>query len=99
MIVDAMPARWNPEEGFLGQVPGDVILNPGPLYHNAPFHCISLGMFTGATIVEMGGFDALRALELIEAHEVSWVTMVPTMMHRIWGLGPEVLSRFTLPTK
>jgi len=98
VIVDAMPARWNPEEGFLLQRPGDVILNPGPLYHNAPFHCIHMGLFVGATIVEMGKFDALRALELIEAHEVNWATMVPTMMHRIWRLGPDVLSRFTLPS-
>jgi bile acid-coenzyme A ligase len=98
VIVDAMPARWNPEQGFLGQAPGDVILNPGPLYHNAPFHCISMGMFTGATIIEMGRFDALRALELIEQHNVSWVTMVPTMMHRIWQLGPDMLSRFNLPS-
>ena len=98
VIVDAMPARWDPAEGFLCQQPGDTILNPGPLYHNAPFHCITMGMFTGATIVEMGRFDALRALELIEAHGVNWVTMVPTMMHRIWALGPDILSRFTLPS-
>lgn len=98
VIVDAMPARWNPEEGFLLQRPGDVILNPGPLYHNAPFHCITMGMFVGATIVEMEKFDALRALQLIEKHGVTWVTMVPTMMHRIWRLGPDVLSRFTLPS-
>ncbi|WP_417317213.1 AMP-binding protein [Emcibacter sp.] len=98
VIVDALPARWDPEEGFLGQQPGDVILNPGPLYHNAPFHCIHMGLFVGATIVEMGKFDALRSLELIEAHKVNWVTMVPTMMNRIWRLGPEVLSRITLPS-
>jgi bile acid-coenzyme A ligase len=98
VIVDARPARWNPQEGFLLQQPGDVILNPGPLYHNAPFHCISTGLFVGATIVEMGKFDALRALELIDAHKVNWVTMVPTMMHRIWRLGPDVLSRFALPS-
>jgi bile acid-coenzyme A ligase len=98
VIVDAMPARWNPEEGFLEQRPGDVILNPGPLYHNAPFYCIHAGLFVGATIVEMGKFDALRALELIDAHQVNWVTMVPTMMHRIWRLEPEILSRFTLPS-
>ncbi|MEZ0243546.1 MAG: AMP-binding protein [Sphingomonas sp.] len=98
VIVDAMPARWNPQEGFLCQQPGDTILNPGQLYHNAPFHCITMGMFTGATIVEMGRFDALRALELIEEHGVNWVTMVPTMMHRIWRLGPEVLRQFSLPS-
>lgn len=98
VIVDAMPAQWNPAEGFLCQKPGDVILNPGPLYHNAPFHCIHMGLFVGATIVEMRKFDALRSLELIESNGVNWVTMVPTMMNRIWRLGPEVLSRFTLPS-
>lgn len=98
VIVDAMPAQWNPQEGFLLQRPRDVILNPGPLYHNAPFHCITMGMFVGATIVEMQKFDALRALQLIEDHGVSWVTMVPTMMHRIWRLGPEVLSQYSLPS-
>jgi bile acid-coenzyme A ligase len=98
VIVDAMPAQWNPMEGFLCQRPGDTLLNPGPLYHNAPFHCITMGMFVGATIVEMERFDPLRALELIERHGVNWVTMVPTMMQRIWRLGPDVLSRFTLPS-
>ncbi len=98
VIVDAMPSRWNPKEGFLLQQPGDVILNPGPLYHNAPFHCITMALFVGATIIEMQRFEPLRALELIDAHGVNWVTMVPTMMHRIWRLGPQVLSRFTLPS-
>ncbi len=98
VILDAMPAQWDPTEGFLGQRPGDTILNPGPLYHNAPFHCITMGMFVGATIVEMGRFDPLRALELIETHEVNWVTMVPTMMQRIWRLGPGVLAGFDLPS-
>jgi bile acid-coenzyme A ligase len=93
-----MPARWNPKEGFLLQQPHDTILNPGPLYHNAPFHCITMGLFVGATIIEMERFEPLRALELIDAHHVNWVTMVPTMMHRIWRLGPQVLSRFTLPS-
>ena len=98
VILDAMPARWNPQEGFLGQRPDDVILNPGPLYHNAPFHCITMGLFVGATIIEMRGFDALRALDLMETHQVNWVTMVPTMMRRIWQLGPDSLSRFSLPS-
>lgn len=98
VIVDAMPARWNPAEGFLHQRPGELVLNPGPLYHNAPFHCITMAMFTGNTIVEMQKFDAQRALDLIEQHGVNWVTMVPTMMHRIWQLGPEVLARYKLPS-
>lgn len=98
VIVDAMPARWDTQDGFLGQRPGEVMLNPGPLYHNAPFHCIFLGLATGNSIVEMGRFDALRTLQLIDRYKVNWVTLVPTMMHRIWQLGPEVLSSVTLPS-
>jgi bile acid-coenzyme A ligase len=98
VIVDAAPALWNPTEGFLGQRPGDVILNPGPLYHNAPFYSTHAGLFVGCTIVDMGKFDAAGALDLIERHGVNWVTMVPTMMHRIWQLGPEVLERHGLPS-
>lgn len=98
VIVDAAPSRWNPREEFLGRRPRDTILNPWPLYHNAPFACIHAGLFVGATIVEMGRFDAMRAFELIELHAVNWVTMVPTMMQRIWRLGRDVLSRFALPS-
>lgn len=98
VIVDSMPARWDPQEGFLHQRPGDVVLNPGPLYHNAPFHCITMAMFVGCTIIEMQKFDAERALQLIEQHGVNWVTMVPTMMHRIWQLGPQVLGQYSLPS-
>lgn len=98
VIVDAMPAQWNVTEGFLTQQPGEVVLNPGPLYHNAPFHCITMAMFTGNTIVEMGRFDAQRALDLIQDEGVNWVTMVPTMMHRIWQLGPDVLANYKLPS-
>ena len=96
IIVDAMPGRWDPDLGVLGQSAGSVLLNPGPLYHNGPFMLMHTGLFVGGTIVEMGKFDALRALELIDAHGVTWVNLVPTMMQRIWRLGPKVRSRFSL---
>lgn len=98
VIVDAAPGCWDPTSSFLGQRPGDVILNPGPLYHNAPFYSTHAGLFTGCTIVDMGKFDAAAALDLIDRHGVSWVTMVPTMMHRIWRLGPDAIDRHPLPS-
>lgn len=61
-------------------------LNPGPLYHNAPFAMTSYGLFRGNSIVSMVKFDAQQALELIERHRVAWVNLVPTMMSRIWRL-------------
>lgn len=98
VILDAAPGLWDPVDSFLGQHPGDVILNPGPLYHNAPFYSTHAGLFTGCTIVDMGKFDAARALDLIDRHGVNWVTMVPTMMHRIWQQGPDALAQRTLPS-
>ena len=50
------------------------------------------GLFTGGHVVEMGRFDALQALELIARHRVTWMNVVPTMMHRIWRL-PEKQRR------
>ncbi|WP_116091894.1 AMP-binding protein [Sphingomonas crusticola] len=96
VIVDRMAAQWNPAEGFLCQQPGDTVLNPGPLYHNAPFYVAHACLFVGGTVVEMNRFDARRALDLIDLHRVNWVNLVPTMMHRIWQLGPDVRSRYDL---
>lgn len=96
VIVDRREARWNPAEGFLCQQPGDTVLNPGPLYHNAPFYVAHACLFVGGTVVDMHRFDARRALDLIDAHRVNWVNLVPTMMHRIWQLGPEERSGYDL---
>lgn len=86
VIVDKAPGVWNPAEGVLLQRPGNVVLNPGPLYHNAPFSVAHAALFVGGQVIEMGRFDALHALELIERHRVQWMNLVPTMMHRIWRL-------------
>jgi bile acid-coenzyme A ligase len=89
IIVDHMPGVYSPEAAALLQQPGDVLLNPGPLYHNAPFASMLTGLFTGAHVVEMGRFEASEALRLIGRHRVQWVNFVPTMMNRIWKLPDE----------
>jgi bile acid-coenzyme A ligase len=75
---------------------GETMLNPGPMYHNAPFVVSSQCLFSGGHVVEMGRFDPLRALELIERYRVNWVNFVPTMMHRIWRLPAEQRNSFDL---
>jgi bile acid-coenzyme A ligase len=74
--------------------PDGVVLNPGPLYHNAPFLFSSYGLFTGSTVIGMDRFDAEEALSLIEKYQVNWVCFVPTMMHRIWSLPRETRERY-----
>ena len=96
LIVDKNAGVYDPTKPPSGQLQGEAMLNPGPLYHNSPFviscHCL----FSGGHVVEMGRFDPLRALELIERHKVGWVNFVPTMMSRIWRLPPEQRDSFDL---
>jgi bile acid-coenzyme A ligase len=44
-------------------------------------------------VVVMQRFDALKCLELIERHRVDRMTVVPTMMQRIWRLPPQQRER------
>lgn len=96
LIVDGKPGVYDPTTAALMREPGDTVLNPGPLYHNAPFVFSFPTLFTGGHVVEMVKFDPLRALELIERHRVNWVNFVPTMMSRIWKLPPEQREAFDM---
>ncbi len=68
-----------------------VHLCTGPLYHAAPL-TFSLGVphAFGAAVVMMDGWDAQRALQLIEERRVTHSHMVPTMFHRMLSL-PETV--------
>ena len=97
IIVDHMAARADPDAlptRFM-QMPQDgVMLNPGPLYHNGPLVFTSYALLHGCHVVGMRRFDAEEALKLIERYKVQWVSMVPTMMRRIWALPPDVRERY-----
>jgi bile acid-coenzyme A ligase len=84
----AMPIMRMPMRG--------VVLNPGPLHHNAPFLFMHLALFQGNCIVGMKRFDAEEALRLIDKHKVEWVNFVPTMMSRIWRLPDHVRAQYDL---
>src|SRR3546814_4618492 len=75
---------------------GGVMLNPGPLYHNGPVLYTCRALLAGTRVVGMNRFDPEEALRLIERERVEWVCLVPTMMHRIWSLSPEVKARYDL---
>jgi len=83
-------------EQMLGIPPGVSLLNPGPLYHNAPFILSHMGLFAGGRVTGMVKLDAEEALRLIERNRVQWVNFVPTMMHRIWALPEEVRNAHDL---
>ena len=62
------------------------VLVPGPLYHAVPFSSTFQGILAGCKVVVMRRFDASLFLELLELHQVDRVSLVPTMMLRVWRL-------------
>lgn len=76
--------------------PNDVVLMPGPLYHNGPFVTAFPALMVGAQVVIMPKFDAEETLRLIEKHKVTWIYVVPTMMSRIWKLPEEVRAKYDM---
>ena len=96
IIVDHTPSEIDPAETAVLLPHGGSVLNPGPLYHNAPFLFMHSALFQGNTVVGMAKFDAEETLRLIERHKINWINMVPTMMSRIWRLPEAVRNRYDL---
>jgi bile acid-coenzyme A ligase len=97
VILDHQPAVVDTSaEPPLGIPLGASLLNPGPLYHNAPFIVSHTALFAGGRVTGLVKFDAEETLRLIEASRVQWVNFVPTMMHRIWALPHEVRNAYDL---
>ena len=65
-------------------------LVPGPICHATPFTAAWQGVLNGSTVVLTKKFDAERFLSLVERHQVDRLTLVPTMMLRIWNLPEKV---------
>lgn len=86
VIVDHMPAVTDPKIPPLVMHEYVKLLNPGPVYHNAPFIISHSALFAGGLLVGMPKFDAADAMRLIAEHRLEWVNFVPTMMNRIWSL-------------
>ncbi|MFP5071622.1 AMP-binding protein [Pseudonocardia nantongensis] len=82
-------------EQALGRVDGlridrdGVFLCTAPLHHNAPYMFSLMALLQGHHVVLMQRFDAARTLELVGAHGVTWLYVVPTMMSRMLRLPPD----------
>ncbi|HEU0151696.1 MAG TPA: AMP-binding protein, partial [Bradyrhizobium sp.] len=97
VILDHQPAVTDTAaEPALNIPKGASLLNPGPLYHNAPFIVSHMALFAGGRVTGMVKFDAEEILRLIDAERVQWVNFVPTMMHRIWTLPEQVRNAYDL---
>jgi len=94
LIVTKQPAVRDPDEPFLNFGMRGSVLIPGPLYHNGPFMWATGGLFKGNTVSITTRFDAEQTLQLIEAHRVDTIYLVPTMMQRIWNLPEDVRGKY-----
>ena len=57
-----------------------------PLYHNSALAMSVGGLLLGQHIVVLNKFDAEQTLRLIGQHRITWLMLVPTMMHRMYRL-------------
>lgn len=76
--------------------PGSTSLVTAPLSHNGPFMVATLTLLAGGHAVLMPRFAAEALLRLVEAHRVTFVFAVPTMMTRILKLPQDVRGSFDL---
>ncbi len=77
-----------------GAADGEVMIQPGPLYHNGPFSTVFAGLMQGAHVVLLPRFDAEATLAAVERNRGTWLYVVPTMMSRIWRLGEETRAKY-----
>jgi fatty-acyl-CoA synthase len=82
---------------FIGETPmrtDDVHIVTCPLYHSTAFGFLMFNGLLGATAVLMDEFKPEHFLELVERHGVTTTAVVPTLLHRVMSLPPEVRARY-----
>lgn len=95
LIVVAERGEVDPDRRPLGMQPHQTQLVCGPLYHNAPF-ASTLGLFVGQHLVVLERFEPEAALRAIEQHRISYLQLVPTMLHRMWRVLEPDPTRYDL---
>ncbi|GGL31418.1 AMP-binding protein [Nocardia jinanensis] len=85
MLVDRIPF---PRRG--------TILIAAPLFHAYPFGMWTVGVALGNRVVLARRFDAEATVRALAEHRAELLVGVPTMLHRILDLGPEIIGRYDL---
>jgi fatty-acyl-CoA synthase len=86
---------------FIAETPmrvDDLHLVTCPLYHSTAFGFLAMNAILGATGVLMDEFKPEAFLQHVERYGVTSTALVPTMLHRVLALGPEVLRKYDTRT-
>jgi bile acid-coenzyme A ligase len=67
----------------MGNEPTDTQLIPVPLSHNTGFTSAAIALLTGQHLVLLPRFDPEHFLRLVSDYKVTYLTTVPTIMHRL----------------
>ncbi|MEZ5210176.1 AMP-binding protein [Gordonia sp. (in: high G+C Gram-positive bacteria)] len=67
-----------------------------PVFHATGFALWGVGLAMGNETVLMRRFDAEKTLAALAEHRSQALVAVPTMLHRMVALGPEVIARYDL---
>lgn len=85
-------ANYDATPGWLGLDHDTVTLCALPLYNTFGLNqCINAMMVTGASMVLMSRFDALKCLQAIQTHECTFFPAVPTMLQKLFDY-PDISS-------
>ncbi|HEX7775421.1 MAG TPA: AMP-binding protein [Parvibaculum sp.] len=77
----------------------DMSLVTGPLYHAAPLALnLNFPLNSGVGCVLMDKWDAEETLRLVEEYGITHTHVVPTMLHRILSLPPDVRGKYDYST-
>ncbi|MCM6776282.1 acyl-CoA synthetase [Nocardia sp. CDC159] len=67
-----------------------------PIFHSTGLATWLVGAGYGNTVVLTRRFDAERTLRLLAEHRAEMLVAVPTMLHRLVELGPEIHTKYDL---
>jgi bile acid-coenzyme A ligase len=93
LVLATAPARVDPHRQaapFLPIAARQLVV--GPLAHSAPFTYAFRGLTTGHALVLLPRFEPEAVLAAIASHRITWVLLVPTMLHRILRLPVETIA-------
>ena len=65
-----------------------------PLFHSTGFATWAVGTSTGNNTVMLRRFDAEKTLKAVADNNAEMLVAVPTMLHRILALGPDVINKY-----
>ncbi len=65
-----------------------------PIFHSTGWATYTVGAALGNKVVTARRFNAERTLQLIAEHKAQMLVAVPTMLHRIVELGPEIIGKY-----